>query len=86
MPGIEHSSGVLWKRSGRRIDGTRGVKDTTRRPTESTNLGTQGLTETEPPTKEHAGAGASPSPHVFGVDVQLGLHGCPLTIGVGDVL
>ena len=31
--------GVLWK-SGDRTEQARGVKDTTRRPTESTNLGT----------------------------------------------
>ena len=45
--------GVLWK-SGDRTEQARGVKDTTRRPTESTNLGPWGLTETEPSTKEHA--------------------------------
>ena len=49
------SWGVLWK-SEDRTEQARGVKDTTRRPTESTNLGPWGLTDTEPPTKEHAGA------------------------------
>jgi hypothetical protein len=39
------------------------VKDTTRRPTESTNLSPGGLTETEPPTKEHAGDGPRPPTH-----------------------
>lgn len=36
-----------------RIERVRGIKDT-RIPTESTNLGPWELTETEPPTKEHA--------------------------------
>jgi hypothetical protein len=43
----------FWRR-GRRIEGDRGVEDTTRKPTDSTNLGPQGLTETEPTTREHA--------------------------------
>jgi hypothetical protein len=34
-----------------------GVKDTTRRPTESTNHTLWGITETKPPTKEHTYAG-----------------------------
>ena len=37
-----------------RSERARGVKDTIRRPTESTNLDPWGLTETKPPTKEHA--------------------------------
>ena len=32
-----------------------------------------GLTETEPPTKEHAGASPRPPTH-FVADMQLGLH------------
>jgi hypothetical protein len=43
------------------IDWAGGVKDTTRRPTESTNLGPWWLTEMEPSTKEDAMAGL-PSP------------------------
>ena len=43
--------GVLWK-GGERNEGVRGVKDTTRKPTESTNLGPWGLRETETPIKE----------------------------------
>ena len=43
---------------------------------ESTNLGPWGLTETEPPTKEHAGA--KPRLPTFVTDVQLGLHMSPL--------
>ena len=42
----------------------RGVKDTTRRHTESGNVGPQGLTETESPTKKHAGARLRPHTHV----------------------
>jgi hypothetical protein len=37
-----------------------GFKDTTKRPKELTNLGSWGLTETESPTKEHAGARSKP--------------------------
>ena len=39
-----------------RIERAEGVKDTTRRPTESTNLDPYVFTETEPPTKEYAWA------------------------------
>ena len=41
-------------------DGTEqagGIKDTTKKPTESTNLGPWGLTEMELPAKEHAVTG-----------------------------
>ena len=38
---------------GGRIKGGGGVKDTSRRPTESTNWDPWGLTESEPPTKEY---------------------------------
>ena len=41
-----------------------------------------GLIETEPPTKEHVGAGG---PYIFVADVQLGLHMGPLTSGAGAV-
>lgn len=39
---------------GVRIKGTREVKDATRKPTESTKLGSEGLKATELPTREHA--------------------------------
>jgi hypothetical protein len=38
----------------RRIVGARGVKGTTRKPTESTNLGSWGFTETKPTISEAA--------------------------------
>jgi hypothetical protein len=41
------------RKSRGRIERAEGVKDTTRRPTESTNLGPWRVTETEPPTQEH---------------------------------
>ena len=47
-----------------RSERARGVKDTKRRPTESPNLDPWGLTETKPPTKEHAGAGRRPPTHL----------------------
>jgi hypothetical protein len=51
-------------RVGGRSEQIRGVKDTTRRPTEPTNLGPWGLTETGPPTREHAEAGPGPPTHL----------------------
>jgi len=37
----------ILQKEGQRIVGARRVKDTTRKPSESTNLDSQGLTETE---------------------------------------
>ena len=62
---------VMWKPQGR-IETASVVKDTTRRPTESTNLSPWGLTETELPTKEHAEPGPR-SPHTF-LNVHLGRY------------
>lgn len=45
------------ERVGDRSEQVRGVKNTTRRCTESTNLRPWGLTELGPPTREHAGTG-----------------------------
>jgi len=39
---------------GRRIEGVREVKNFTRKPTESTNLGPYRLIESKLPTREHA--------------------------------
>lgn len=44
---------ILWKRE-RRILGARGAKEITRKPTESTKLGSSGLTKTELPTRDLA--------------------------------
>lgn len=60
----------------------RRVKNTIRRPTECTNLSLLGLTETQPPTKEHTRAVHS-APYAYVADVQLGLHEGPLTFGTG---
>lgn len=46
-----------------RVEGPRGDRDSTKRPTESTNLDLWGLPKTEPPTKEHIWAGPR-SPHI----------------------
>jgi len=54
------------------------VKDTTRRPSQLT-WEHGGLTETEPPTKEHAGAGPMP-PHTFVASIQFVGS---LTVGLG---
>ena len=53
QPNIGRAWGILWKNGGRRV-GARRVKDTTRDPTETIKLGTQGLTETELSAREHA--------------------------------
>jgi hypothetical protein len=45
------------------IEGAGGAKNTTR-PSESTNLGPWGFTETEPPIKEHAGTRPGPPTHL----------------------
>ena len=66
-------------RMGDRREQAGGVKDTTRRPTVSTNLGLWGLTEPGLPTREHAGAGPSPRP-TFVAKVQLGLHVVPFPL------
>ena len=51
------------RRTGIEVSKTR-VNTTTRRPTESTNLGPQELTEPRLPTREHAGAGPRPPTHL----------------------
>jgi hypothetical protein len=56
--------GESCRRKEEKIQGSIEVKDTTRKPTESTNLGLQGLTETEPPTKEHICDRLKPSTHM----------------------
>jgi hypothetical protein len=58
-PRVKHQAelGESCERVGDRTEGTGGVKNTTRRCTESTNLCPWQLTETEPPTKKHAGDG-----------------------------
>jgi hypothetical protein len=53
-----------WGRVGGNIEGTRGVKDTTRRFTESRKLGTWELTENKPPTKENSWDGCRPSSYM----------------------
>jgi hypothetical protein len=66
---VGRAQGLLWKSRGR-IEGARRVKGSTNRPTEPANLGPWGLTETEPPTKEHAWTGPRP-PYTYVADVQL---------------
>ena len=61
-----------------------GVKDTTIRLTESTNLRPWRLTEIRPPTKESC-KGWTYTPYTFVEDVQLSLHMGPLSIGSGAV-
>ena len=48
----------------RRIEGPKEYRDSTGRPTESTNLDPWGLLETEPPTKEHTQAGLRAPEHM----------------------
>ena len=49
---------------GDRIEQAKGVKNTTGRPTESTNLGSCQLTETGPLAREDAGSGPRPFTHL----------------------
>jgi hypothetical protein len=69
-------------RVGDRIEWVREVKNATRRPTESTNLCPWELTVTEPPTREHSGAGPSMT---YVAEGQLGLHVDLLIIGEGAI-
>ena len=69
--------GVLWK-SGDRTEQARGVKDTTRRPTESTNLGPWGLTEPGPPTSRSW----TYTPYTSAANLQLGVHVLPVPSGM----
>ena len=48
-----------------RTEGAREVKDTTRKPIESTNLGLEGLNETEPTTREHAWDESRPFTYIY---------------------
>jgi hypothetical protein len=54
------------RRVGDKIKQARGVKHTSRRPKESTNLGPCKLTESETPTKKHAGTGPRLISHICG--------------------
>lgn len=51
---------VSFGRGGRKIEVARGVKDIISKPTESTNLGPYGFTETELSTREHDGTDIVP--------------------------
>jgi hypothetical protein len=53
--------GKSYGRGGGKIEVAREVKDITRKPAKSTNLGTYGLADTEPPTRKHAWNGPRPS-------------------------
>ena len=59
--------GDSYGRIGRRTAGPEGDKNSTGKPTESTNLD-PGLSETEAPTKEHTQAGPGP-PRTYIADV-----------------
>lgn len=69
--------GESFVRVGDRTEGGRGVKDTTKRPTEYTNLGPWELRKTEAPTREPA----ETKPYV--AVVLFGLHVGPLTTAAG---
>jgi hypothetical protein len=42
-----------YEKAGGRMEGPEGDRNSTGRPTESTDVDPAGLSETEPPTKEH---------------------------------
>ena len=72
-------------RVGGSIEGHRGERNSTWRPTESTSLDHGGgLPETEPPIKSKHGLKLS-FPHTCAADVQLSLHTGSPTISVGSV-
>ena len=71
--------GDSYGRVGGRIEGP----EEDRGPLGRTNVDPWKLSETEPPTREHAQAGLGP--HTHGADVQLGLLAGPPTMGVGAV-
>lgn len=50
---LDEPHGTLWNR-GREDYGSQKSQDNSSKPTESINLGSQGLTRTEPPTRELA--------------------------------
>ena len=73
----------LWescRRVGRKIEGLED-RDSTRRPTQSTNLKLWWLPETGRPTKETIGWTQAPSAYL--AEVQLGFHTSPPTTGAG---
>ena len=49
-------------------------RNSTGRPTESTNLDSSGFQESLPPIKEHTWAGPARPPHPYVADVQGSLH------------
>jgi hypothetical protein len=55
---------VSYRRVGEKIVGPGGDRNSTGRPTESTNLDSWGLTETKLPTKEYIEAGRRPTAHM----------------------
>lgn len=72
-------------RVGGKIEEPGGNKNSTRRPSTSTNLYIWGFPETEPPAKEHTRAGPSPwHPYTYVLHVQLGLWVGAPTTGMGS--
>jgi hypothetical protein len=65
------------------IEGPEEDRDSTRRPTESTNLDLWGLPETETPTREQTWAGPTPTPSTSVTAVQRGLHVGPQQLKQG---
>jgi hypothetical protein len=70
--------------SGARTEGPKENKDSTGRPTESTNLNPWWFPETEPPTKEQTWTGLRLL-STYEADVQFSFHAGPPTTGAGAV-
>jgi hypothetical protein len=68
-----HELGESYGRVGGRISGPEGDRNSTGRPTMSTNLDPWEVPETEPPTKRHTRAGPRLL-HTDVADMQFGLH------------
>jgi hypothetical protein len=87
---LDRAQGVLWK-SWEKDWGIGRGQGLHRKTTESSNLDSWGLPETEAPTKEQALAGPTPpapapNTQTYIADVQLGLHVGPPTTRAGERL
>ena len=69
----------------RRIEGPKEDRDSTERPTESTNLGPWKLPKTESQTKEKTLAGPRSPEHIYVADEQIGVYVGPPKLEQGAV-
>jgi hypothetical protein len=72
----------LFYQWGNRIKQATGIKDITRRPTESTNMGAMRSPKPRPSTTEHRGA-VPRYPYTFPANVEFDVHVRQLLSGAG---